>query len=149
VIDFNLVTTRLATGGAIYTPDDVGAILDAGINAVIDCRAEFDDQALLVRTGALYFFNGMPDDGLCKPKEWFQKSIEFALSVLSRPGIKLLAHCAAGINRGPSTAAAIMMALGWTKEAARAQIVARRPMCAGGLRYIDDAEAAVKALGYT
>jgi len=60
----------------------------------------------------------------------------------------LYCHCAAGINRGPSTAYAILIALGLRHHEARAMIVTHRPQTIVGMRYADDAERAITALGY-
>lgn len=153
-MSFDFVTTRLATGGAIPpTEADAQALVDAGITHVIVCNAGEDDATLFKRffPEEVVLQNGVEDDGQPKPVSWFQVSIYFALTaldVLRVPRSKVYAHCHDGINRGPSTAYAIMLAQGWPAHVARAAIVAARPQTAVGIRYADDAEAAVKALGY-
>lgn len=146
-MDFTIITPRLATGAAISTLDDVDALFAAGIRAVIDCRAEYDDgNLLLARPGLFtYIWNGTDDDGQTKPPAWFEKSWDFALDQFKKPGI-VYCHCAAGINRGPSTAYAIMLACGWYPAAAKIEIESKRPATVAGLRYAADAEAAVKSL---
>lgn len=145
--DFNFVTERLATGAAVSSDDDVIQLINAGVTHVIDCRNDFDDNALLAKHPQIaYLFNGTPDDLLPKPPDWFQRSIEFALPAFIKPGNKVYAHCAAGINRGPSTALAIMLALGLDEETAEALIRKARPQVM--LAYKNDAVSAVKVLGY-
>lgn len=146
--DFSFITGRLATGAAISSTDDLAQLQAAGINGVIDCRAEFDDGPLFAGwPGTAYLWAPTADDGQHpKPVPWFQAGISFALPLLAQPGRKVYAHCAAGVNRGPSMASAILMALGFTESQARAMITAARPQV--GLAYIDDAAAAVAALGY-
>ena len=146
--DFSFVTGRLATGAAVNSPDDVQQLWLAGITAVIDCRAEFDDgQLLAAQPGMHYLLAPQSDDGQHpKPVSWFQAGIEFALPLLTVPGNKVYSHCAAGVNRGPSMCSALLMALGIGKDQTRAMITAARPQV--GLAYIDDAEAAVRSLGY-
>jgi dual specificity phosphatase 3 len=146
--DFSFVTARLATGAAVSSPDDVTALTDAGVTHVIDCRAEFDDGPLFAGVpGVQYLWNPTPDDGQHpKPLEWFTGSLEFALPALIQPRARVYAHCAAGVNRGPSTAYAIMRALGWTASAARAAITAARPQAQ--IAYADDADRAIAMLGY-
>src|SRR2546423_1161471 len=79
-VDYNFVDNRLATGAALSGPDDVKAMVDAGITHVIDCRGEFDDAPLFAQFPQIhYLYNGTNDDGQPKSVEWFQKSIEFAL----------------------------------------------------------------------
>lgn len=145
--DFSFLTTRLSTGGGVASPADARELAEAGITAVVDCRAELDDAPLLVAyPQVLYLWCPTQDDGSSKPPEWFGRGIAFALAALALPRARVHAHCAAGINRGPSMAFAIMLALGWAAEAAEAQIRAARPQV--GLRYRDDAIAGVKKLGY-
>jgi protein-tyrosine phosphatase len=123
------------------------SLTDAGVTHIIDCREDFDDGCLLAdHPGVTYLHNGTADDGQPKSAEWFGKSIQFALEALSRPHHKVYAHCAAGVNRGPSTCYAIMLSLGFTPEDAERVIRLARPQV--GLAYKSDAEKAVKKLGY-
>jgi protein-tyrosine phosphatase len=145
-MDYNFVTTRLATGGAIKDDKDVQELSKAGITHIIDCRLEYDDAPLLTTTSISYLFNGVNDDGKPKLPDWFKKSIEFALEALSKPKNKVYAHCAAGVNRGPSTAFAILLAQGISPMEAERMIRQARPVV--GLRYKHDAISAVKTLGY-
>ena len=145
--DFSFVTGRLATGAAISGPDDVQALKSAGITHIIDCRAEFDDGQLLASSGLAYLWNGTDDDGQPKPPAWFAASLAFALPALAQPHVKAYAHCAAGVNRGPSTAYAILRATGLAADTAAQIIRATRPQV--GLRYAGDADIAITALGYS
>ena len=144
--DFNFVTDRLATGGGVNSPADVQALLAAGITHVIDCRGEFDDGPLFSKTGVSYIWNGVEDDGKPKTPDWFAKSLSFAMPALGQPKFKVYAHCAAGVNRGPSTCYAILRALGFTAQGAEAIIRAARPQV--GLAYKHDADLAIPTLGY-
>lgn len=93
--DFNFVTNRVATGAAITDENDVNQLVAAGINYVIDCRAEFDDGALLASHPGIHYLNlGVQDDGQPKPTSWFQQGIEFALDALSKPHNSVYSHCA-------------------------------------------------------
>jgi protein-tyrosine phosphatase len=145
-MDFNFVSTRVATGAAITDDKDVQALIKAGITHIIDCRAEFDDLSLLKGYNITYLYNGVHDDGRPKPVSWFQHSIEFALEALLHPSNKIYAHCAAGVNRGPSTAYAILRALGLNSSQAESFIKAGRPIALIG--YMKDADAAITALKY-
>jgi dual specificity phosphatase 3 len=145
--DFNFVTARLATGAAISSAADVDQLAGAGITLVIDCRGEFDDAPLLAgHPSMVYVWDGTDDDGQPKPPAWFDKGISLALSELAKPGQRVYCHCAAGVNRGPSMAYAVMRALGWSAEDGEAAIRRARPQV--GLRYKADADAAIVALGY-
>ena len=145
--DFDFITGRLATGAAIDGPADVDELVRAGITHVIDCRWEFEDTPLLASHPKMsYLYNGTPDDGEPKGTDWFAKSLEFALPALGLPGTKIYAHCMAGVHRGPSTAYAILRALGIAAADAEAMVRRGRPIAE--LIYRDDADAAVTALGY-
>lgn len=146
--DFTQITGRFFTGGGINTPADVQAILLAGITHVIDCRAEQDDSPLFAGTGITYLWNGVADDGLSKGDEWFARSLSFALPTLMVPNRKVLSHCAAGRNRGPSTCYALMRAVGFDPSEALGMIHIKRPITLGGIAYSGDADRAIKALGY-
>ena len=126
--DFTLITARLATGAALSDPADVAALKAAGITHVIDLRGEFDDAALLAGAGLVYRWNPTEDDGTLKPAAWWDASLAFAVSAYQTLGTCLLCHCAAGVNRGPSTAYAVMRACwGYDAVSAEAQIRTARP----------------------
>jgi len=144
--DFNFVTDRLATGAAVSSAADVAQLVAAGVTHVIDCRAEFDDGPLFAQGGVAYLWNGVADDGQPKPADWFGRSLAFAMPVLGQPKFKVYAHCAAGVNRGPSTCYAVLRALGFSAELAEQVIRAARPQV--GLAYKKDADLAVPLLGY-
>lgn len=145
--DFSQITGRLLTGAAVNSSADVDALAAAGVTHIIDCRAEFDDAMLLSsHPHMLYLWNGMADDGLPKPATWFGKSFAFALPALAMPDTKIYAHCAAGINRGPSMAYALMCACGWDGPTALALIKAKRPVAQA--RYSGDADKAIISLGF-
>jgi hypothetical protein len=143
--DFNDITIRVGTGAAVSSIDDVKALLAAGYTHVIDCRDDFDDAPLFMGTTIgrrlHYLWNGTPDDGQPKPPRWFDISLEFGLHALSLRKTKVYAHCAAGVNRGPSTAYAIIRAQGYTATEAEQWIRAARPQV--GLAYKLDAEKAL------
>lgn len=144
--DFSVITARLATGAAVSSAEDVAALKAAGVTAVVDCRGEFDDGPLLAGSGLAYLWNGAQDDGQHKPPSWFAASLAFALPLIAQPHQMVYCHCAAGVNRGPSTAYAVLLALGWLPASAEALIRSCRPQV--GLAYAGDARDAVTALGY-
>jgi protein-tyrosine phosphatase len=147
---FDFITHRLATGAAFTNSSDVDLLAQAGITHVIDCAIELEssDGSLLSahKPGFVYLPNGVDDDGRPKPAGWFARSIDFALTAMSTPGTKIYAHCAAGINRGPSTAYAILLAMGIEPAMAEQMIRGVRPIV--GLAYKADAENAVVTLKY-
>jgi hypothetical protein len=149
MIDFSIITPRLATGGGIIEVEDVVQLKAAGITHVLDVQDTTDTASALLSSGIGYCFNPTADDGQTKAPKWFQSSLDFALPLFAIPRVRILAHCSAGINRGPSTAYTIMRALGWTKMAARFKINVKRPRTTVGLYYAKDGDDALIALGYT
>ena len=148
-MDYNWINSRIATGAAIGSPTDVDDLAGAGVTHIIDCRGELDDAPLLGgHPDMLYLWNGVADDGnpATHGDAWFSKSLAFALPALAQPHTKIYTHCAAGVNRGPSTAFAILYALGFTAGHVEALIRAARPQV--GLAYKDEAIASVHNLGF-
>jgi len=145
--DFTFITDRIATGAGLDSIDDVQQIADAGITHIIDCRSELDDSALIgqwmqANNHAMYLlWNPTDDDGQPKPPQWFDKSIRFGLHALTVKRRKVYAHCAAGINRGPSTCYAILRATGMSAQMAEDLIRQKRPQV--GLAYKPDADRAI------
>lgn len=136
----------MAVGSGIDTPSDVATLQVAGITVVLNLR-EADERKLLP-PGLIYLHNPTADDGAPKDAAWFKKSINFALKYLLLPDEKIYVHCAAGIQRSPSTCYAILRAFGLGKLEARATVLFHRPVAAVGMRYAHDADRAIAALGY-
>lgn len=146
-MDYDFVTTRLATGAAINNDEDVQILIKFGITHIINCRSEFDDAPLLLKHPQIkYLYNPTYDDGTHKSAEWFCKSIVFALEALGQSVNKVYVHCAAGINRGPSSAFAILRALGLSSTQSESFIKIARPMAL--IAYMNDANAAISLLKY-
>lgn len=147
--DFSQITERVYCGAAINTLNDILDIRQAGITHIADARIEYNDGSLLVEAHWPlddYLYDPALDDGLPKPVGWFQNVLDFALPALSKPGVIVLTHCAAGVNRGPSLAYCIMRAQGWTKDDAYALIKSKRPIA--NIGYRADADSALIKLGW-
>jgi dual specificity phosphatase 3 len=144
--DFDFVTPRVATGGALWDEADARAVLDAGITHVVTAARELEDDVRRLLAGrAVHLANGTWDDGTAKRTAWFARSITFSIRALEGdPNARVLLHCGAGINRGPSAAYAVLRALGHDPEEAYELITAARPFA--GIIYANDAEAAVSAI---
>lgn len=143
-VDFDFVTDRIATGGGIWTAADVERLQKAGITHVICTASELawrSEDVVAPRIPVLV--NGRVDDGMPKDPDWFRRSILFAIDALQDPSAKVYAHCWSGKNRGPSTAYAIMRAIGYPPEVAEELIRKARPEVR--LRYIPDVEEALEA----
>jgi protein tyrosine phosphatase (PTP) superfamily phosphohydrolase (DUF442 family) len=137
--NISFITDRLATGGDITSLDDIDDLVAAGITHVIDNRLEWSDEELFAERapGIVYLHNGVDDAGGRQGAQWYERGVGFALEALARLDTKVLAHCHMGINRGPSMAFAIMLALGWDPVEGFDAIRAARPIA--GLAYALDA----------
>ena len=151
MVDFSQITERLFTGAGISTAADVDQLVAAGITHIIDARDDFDDEAIVMASHPFIFYtwNPTPDDGHHpKPSEWFGKAVIIAMgATIAASDAKVYTHCAAGVNRGPSLAYAILRAMGLSKDEAYNMIKAKRPQA--GIAYRDDADAALQQLGWT
>lgn len=137
--DINQVADRVWTGGDMPSHLGGDAMLDAlaglraaGITHIIDNRLEWSDEDF-VRQHApemTYVWNGQDDAGQAMPDAWFERGVGTALGALAQPGTAVLAHCHAGINRGPSMAFAILLATGVSPVRALTSIRRARPVAA-------------------
>ena len=145
-LDFTKLNERLYTGGAILCVEDMHLLLREGITHVLDARSEANSFRLAATyPGITYLANGTDDDGVHpKPAEWFDKAVRFALAAFQTPGAKLYSHCAAGVNRGPSLAYAILRGIGYSKDEAYKLIKSKRPVA--WIDYRDDADLALRQL---
>lgn len=149
VISFDFVTPRIATGSAVLHYDDAQQLAYAGITHVVDCTWDEADQSIMASHPILsVLWNPTQDDGQHKDAHWFGESIEFGLMALFKPHCKLYTHCLNGRNRGPSTAFAVMLTLGWDYDTAMDLIHTKRPQTVGYVQYATDAANAVRELGY-
>lgn len=102
-----------------------------GITAVIDCRPHGKADQAWARAHAPqlgYLLDPQPDEGQKMPDRWFADGVDFALAAMRDPDAQVLVHCQEGINRGPSLALAVLLALGITPKQARETIRAARPV---------------------
>jgi dual specificity phosphatase 3 len=137
--DISRVADRVWTGGDMPSHRGVAAMLEAladlraaGITHIIDNRLEWSDEDF-VRQHApemTYLWNGQDDAGQAMPDEWFERGVGTALGALAQEDTAVLAHCHAGINRGPSMAFAILLATGASPVRALTAIRRARPVAA-------------------
>ena len=144
--DITWLTDDLATGGdfAYSAPDAAAQLADLraqGVGMVIDCRIEDDDAAAWAPFDDVeYIHLGQRDyHGNRLPASHFDRAVELARAAHAS-GRKVFVHCHMGINRGPSTAFAILLDRGWQPWDAFDLIRERRPISA--VYYATDALAA-------
>jgi protein-tyrosine phosphatase len=140
-MDLSPITDRFAVGEGIWTAERMMHLVRHGYTHIIDLQTEFDDTELASQFGIEVLWNPTDDDFEPKDEEFFRRSVEFALRALDAPSARLYVHCAAGIHRGPLTAAAILCALGYEPDEAVALIVARRPAADFPLVYLESLRA--------
>jgi len=126
-MDMTWVTDRIAVGGGIWNADNMAEVSRAGITHIIDMQIEFDDTALAEPHGIDVCWNPIDDDFEPKPRDVFERGVEFALAALEEDRAKLYVHCAAGVHRAPMMALALLGAMGWSVDDAMDLIETRRP----------------------
>ncbi|MCL1801325.1 MAG: dual specificity protein phosphatase family protein [Promicromonosporaceae bacterium] len=141
--DITWLTDDVATGGDFdYNPRVARAQLDdliqQGVTLVIDTRIEDDDAAIWAQVPGVEYIHLPQDDyqGYHIASEHFDKAVELARAAIAAGG-KVFVHCHMGINRGPSTAYAILLDQGMGAAEAFDLIRARRPIAA--VYYAEDA----------
>lgn len=125
VHEHDWVLVNLAVGSSVDSHEVAGLIRD-GITHVIDCQA-VGSPDIYLNTTIQYLHCPTDDDGDPKGFEWFDPGVRFGVAAMQGDG-RLLVHCTAGINRGPSMTYAILLALQWEREAAFTVIKQSRPM---------------------
>lgn len=128
------LTDRLLVGGDLDLLDvgkarrQLAELLDAGITHVVDCRIEWSDAEVWEQVGVHYVHAPIDDVGQRVPPEWFEERVSQVLAFLEEPDPLVLVHCHMGVNRGPSLAFAVLLALGWTPVEALAHLQGARPV---------------------
>lgn len=153
-MDYDFVTDRLACGAGLFSDTDVRALRKVSVNAVIDCRIEYNDGPLFAKYPEIdYLWAGIPDWHILEgqprtpiPAEWFQKVWRWALPLLASRGNIMYCHCLNGIYRGPTCAYTILRAWGIRPEWAEQMIHIARPKTIIGINGAADAEAALAQL---
>jgi protein-tyrosine phosphatase len=125
-MDFTWITGRIAVGGGIWNADNMAVVARAGVTHILDMQVEFDDSALAEPHEIQVLWNPIDDDFQPKPRDVFERGVDFALGALDLSDTKLLIHCAAGVHRAPMMALAVLCSLSWRLDQAMELIAARR-----------------------
>jgi hypothetical protein len=125
-ISFDFVTERIATGGQISDAENLRTLTRAGITHVLDMGDTFPDELVLDAAMNLYHLP-QKDDGTMRPPGQYRTGIRWAFDALQFPAYKVYCHCAAGRNRGPTMAYALLRAFGFPRADAIDTIVKARP----------------------
>ncbi len=148
-MDMTWVTDRIAIGGGIWNAENMAAVARAGITHIIDMQMEFDDTPLAQPHGIAVCWNPVDDDFEPKPREVFERGVEFALSAFDQDQSRLFVHCAAGVHRAPMMTLALLGVLGWNLDDAMDLIESRRPAADFAEVYVQSVERFLKARAQT
>ena len=127
-MDMTWVTERVALGGGIWNTRNMEELAQAGVTHVLNMQIEFDDSPLAEPYGIHVLWNPTDDDFTPKSPELLKRGVDFALEALDDPEARLYIHCAAGVHRAPMMTLAVLCAMEWEIEEARALIETRRPV---------------------
>ncbi len=139
-MDMTWVTDRIAVGGGIWTDDKMIEVVRAGITHIIDMQIEWDDTRLAQPYGVKVLWNPTDDDFRPKPRELFQRGVEFALEALDDAESRVFIHCAAGVHRAPMMALAVLRAMGFRLQDAIDMIESRRQVADFAEVYVQSVE---------
>ena len=144
-LNYNVVNSRIIIGSRPTDQFDVMTLWREFVVSHIINVSLTDDQPYIAQSGLniQYFWNPTPDDGKDKPAEWTQKTLQYVMPLLAKPGWVFYIHCYDGINRGPSTAYAVLRACGFTSDQAGLLIRLARPLSTVGVRYADTVDDAI------
>jgi predicted protein tyrosine phosphatase len=132
------VTDRIAVCGDLPESDVAAqAQLDqwqaAGVSVIVDVRGEHSDASRVAEWAPhiTYIHLGTHDSGGAQDHAWFVLGVEEILSALAAdPAAKVVIHCHMGVNRAPSMAVAVLLAMGYDGIAAVEAVRAARPIAA-------------------
>ncbi len=120
---YSRITPNLYVGPQ-YGRRGLATLQKAGVNASVSMRAEFDDKEHGL---ALTKYSYLPTiDNTAPTLEQLQEGVAFIRGIISAGG-KVYVHCASGVGRAPSLAAAYLIAEGLPVDDAVKQIIQVRP----------------------
>lgn len=146
IANITWLTDDLATGGDFSqlpykAAEQLHDLLTMDVGTVIDCRAEMHDYRTWKHHDEVEYHWLPTDDayGWTIPAEHFDRAVYIARQARD-DGRKVFAHCHMGVNRGPSTAMAILLDRGYSAAEAFDLIRDKRPIAR-----VDYAEDAIRA----
>jgi atypical dual specificity phosphatase len=125
---FQPIDSQIWMGGAPTYERDYDFILDNGITAVIDIRAEREDDLALYERSGIDHLKLKALDVMVPPPEMLDTGTEFMERHINSGG-NVLVHCAKGRGRSATLVAGYLMRYrGYSYDEARTLLVKRRPL---------------------
>jgi protein-tyrosine phosphatase len=123
-LNFSWVTDQLAVGGAFRT-SQIPRLKAMGVNAVIDCREEAQDDAETLKRHGIDYLRLPTIDATALSQHSLDVGVEWARDRLTR-GDKIFVHCLHGVGRAPLMGSCILVDRGANAVEAMELIKARR-----------------------
>lgn len=105
---FDEITPKLWLGGAPHYPRDYQFLLDNGITAVLNIRAEREDDVALYRTHGINYLQLKVLDVTVPSEEMIEAGVEFLHQQIENGRVTLV-HCAKGRGRSATILAGYLM----------------------------------------
>jgi protein-tyrosine phosphatase len=123
-LNFSWITDDLAVGGA-FRRADIPKLRSMGVNAVVDCREEDqDDRDALYRNGIDFLWLPAPDTHEISQSQ-LDEGVQWARA-RQRLGQKVYVHCLHGVGRGPLMGSCILVDQGYSATQALQLVKAKR-----------------------
>lgn len=104
------INNNIAVGPA-FGKSELNEIRQMGIEAIIDVRSEYQDDAVLIRELGMRFFHVAVDDRYAPTQKQLESILDFVNPLLNQDK-KILIHCQNGYGRSPLVAIAILIKRG-------------------------------------
>ena len=132
------IDQRIALCGDLPEPDVAARAqleqwIAEGVTVIVDVRGEHSDERRVAEWAphVTYIRLGTHDNGGDQDDRWFILGVEAVLAALAiDPDAKVVIHCHMGVNRAPSLAFAVLLALGLEPVEAMTTMRAARPIAA-------------------
>lgn len=94
-----------------FSMGELKILRNMGIDAIVDVRSEYEDDANLIRHEGMEFFHVAVDDRYCPTPNQLESILKFVSPLLVQDK-KILIHCQNGYGRSPLVAIAILIKRG-------------------------------------